>query len=494
MTRLLAGCRIVAMTLVLAACGTMSGVAGQGARGDADPIVGRWLGDATFGTDRVVIGLVFRRDDKGALTGTLYQPVMNLYAMPLPGTFVQEQGRYVNAENRLSLALEADTLSGTWSSLAFRVSLRRADALPAEASLRDVPRGPGPRWSAKLGAPIYAAAAVHDGIAYVGTTGGVFHAVRVADGTLAWTFNAGRAVHGQSLASDAHVYFACDAGYLFKLDRATGHEVWRYDLGDAQVPRVLPHTAVYDYDYQAPRPLLIDGTVYVGSGDGAMHAVDAGSGRRVWRHATGGKVRVGAIAAGRNIVFGSLDNKLYAVDAASGALAWSVDLKGPVTTTPALAGDLIAVGSRASMLYALRPATGEIVWRNPFWGSWVESEAVEREGVLYIGSSDLRRVSAIDPRDGRVLWRTDVFGSPWGRPLVTAGNVYVGAVGTEPYMMRHVGGVAALDRASGRLLWRWSTPDAPGALQNGFAASPALDGNTLVIGGLDGSLYAFDVR
>ena len=61
-----------------------------------------------------------------------------------------------------------------------------------------------------------------------------------------------------------------------------------------------------------------------------------------------------------------------------------------------------------------------IVWRAPFWGSWVESSAVQYENLFYIGASDLRRVTCYDPTDGHVVWRTDVFGWNWGRPLVTA--------------------------------------------------------------------------
>jgi outer membrane protein assembly factor BamB len=269
--------------------------------------------------------------------------------------------------------------------------------------------------------------------------------------------------------------------------------VWRYDLGDAQVARVLAHVAVFEYDYHGPRPLLADGTLYVGSGDGALHAIDDADGTRRWRYATGGKVRVSAVQSGAHVVFGSLDGTMYAVDAKSGSLAWKRDLRAPVTTAPALLGGQLVVGTRGSALYALRPETGETIWRDVFWGSWVESEAVLDGGTLYVGSSDLRRVSAIDPRDGRVAWRSDVFGCPWGRPALTARRLYVGAVGTDPYNVRHVGGVVALERASGRIAWRWPAPDMPGALQNGFAASPAIEGDTMVIGGLDGTLYAFAV-
>jgi PQQ-like domain len=37
-------------------------------------------------------------------------------------------------------------------------------------------------------------------------------------------------------------------------------------------------------------------------------------------------------------------------------------------------------------------------------------------------------------------------------------------------------------------------PEAPGFWTNGFAASPVVDGKTLIVGGLDGTLYAFPVE
>jgi len=298
-------------------------------------------------------------------------------------------------------------------------------------------------------------------------------------------------MHGEALATDAHVYFVCDSGFLYKLDRKTGKEAWRYDLGDAQSPRVLRHPAVYEYDSSAPRPVLAASTIYVGSGDGGFHAVDAESGKRVWRVAAKDRIRGTALVDGERVIFGSFDGVVYAIDRTSGREAWRKDLRGPVTTTPALIDGKLVVGNRNSVLYALSPATGEVIWRAPFWGSWVESEPVACGGLFCIGASDLRRVTMFDPKDGRVVWRTDVFGWSWGRPAISEKLVFAGAAGGTPYLIRHVGGLAALDRETGRIAWRWPIAEPPGELTYGFAASPAIDGKTLVIGGIDGTLYAF---
>jgi outer membrane protein assembly factor BamB len=58
-------------------------------------------------------------------------------------------------------------------------------------------------------------------------------------------------------------------------------------------------------------------------------------------------------------------------------------------------------------------------------------------------------------------------------------------------MTRHEGGLVALDRKTGKLAWRFPLPNPTGTLHYGFAGSPARAGDALVIGGMDGALYAF---
>ncbi|HET7535448.1 MAG TPA: PQQ-binding-like beta-propeller repeat protein, partial [Candidatus Didemnitutus sp.] len=332
------------------------------------------------------------------------------------------------------------------------------------------------------------------GVAYVGTAGGVFHAVRIADGSLAWTFSAGRPIFGEALATADAIYFVCDNGYLFKLARDTGKELWRYDLGDAQVSRILPHPDVYDFDYQAPRPTIADDVVYVGSGDGSFHAVGAADGKRVWRVQSKGKIRTDAMVQGANVIFTTNDGLVCAVERATGHEVWQVDRKAPVTSSPVIVGDRIILGGRDSQLQALDPATGKQLWSVGFWGSWVESTATAAGDKFYLGSSDLRRVACYNPKDGRMVWRTDVFGWAWARPLVVGNKVYLGTSGARPYPVRHLAALCALDRTRGDLVWRWPLPEPAGEFHWGFAASPAGDNDTLVIGALNGTLYGFPLQ
>ncbi|HQR37714.1 MAG TPA: PQQ-binding-like beta-propeller repeat protein, partial [Blastocatellia bacterium] len=264
--------------------------------------------------------------------------------------------------------------------------------------------------------------------------------------------------------------------------------------------RILPHQVIpnsgdFDFVVTSPRPVLVDGVLYVGSGDNGLHAVNAATGQRVWRFETTGMIRTDAVVDATRVYVGSLDGFVYAIDRQTGKELWKKNTYGPLTTSPSLVAGRLIIGNRNGLLAAIDPVTSDTAWRMTFWGSAVESSPVAGDGGLfYIGASDLRRVSAIDAKDGRVVWRTDVYGWAWPRPAVTDRFIYQSAIGAAPYEMRHLGSLVALDRATGRIAWRWPMPDWPGAWTTGFAAPPVVSGGTLVVGGLDGSLYAFPAQ
>jgi outer membrane protein assembly factor BamB len=189
------------------------------------------------------------------------------------------------------------------------------------------------------------------------------------------------------------------------------------------------------------------------------------------------------------------------VDRVSGSQIWRIDIQGPLTAAPTLIGDTLVLGVSAGLIAGVDPATGRSRWLLYDWLSAVDSSAApDKETRFFIGSSDMRRVSYMDAKDGRVIWRTDVFGWPWATPEVAGDRVFISAagatpyrasMGAKPYPLRDLGSLSALDRRSGQILWRWQMPDWPGAWLQGFVAQPAADGDLVLVGGMDGTLYAF---
>ena len=463
-----------------------------------DPVEGLWLGQAGPADNRANIGLEIVREANGELAAFYTVDLVKFYHVPT-GEPVKSTGpgRYTYAGG-LQLNLEGERLLTTgFLDNHATVELHRVAALPQPEPLPVAPAGPGPRWRTRTGGAIFAAPAVHDGFAYVGNIDGVFLALKISDGTKVWAFAAGRPVMGEALATEDAVFFACDNGSLFKLNRVDGKELWRYDLGDGRVNRILPNPYVYDYDYQSPRPVLADGVLYLGSGDGAFHAVRADTGARVWRIETKAKIRTTALVHGDRVFFSTLGNTVYAIECATGHIVWQFATGDAVTSSPALIGGRLIIGDRDSKLHALDPADGREVWSQNWWGSWVESTAVELDGLAYIGSGDLEMVSCIDPATGRNLWRTDVGGWVMRAPAVTAKSVYASVAGAHrlgSFWLPQTSAVVALNRATGKVRWSWLLPGQPGGFLHGFLATPVIAGDTLLVGGIDGTLYAFPVE
>ena len=164
-----------------------------------------------------------------------------------------------------------------------------------------------------------------------------------ADAPLAWGFESGDLYTSSPAWSDGLVVFGSGDGQVYAVDDGSGAVRWRFGTGG----RVRSS------------PAIANGRVYVGSMDGTLYALRLEDGRELWRFDTEGHgLRSGdfgfdrrtiqsspAVADGRVFV-GSRDGFLYAVDAASGRLLWRVDHQMSwVNTSPAVAGDLVFAGS-----------------------------------------------------------------------------------------------------------------------------------------------------
>jgi serine/threonine protein kinase len=96
------------------------------------------------------------------------------------------------------------------------------------------------------------------------------------------------------------------------------------------------------------------GTVYVGTQDGSVHALDAATGKARWTCATGSAVDSSPTVAGGTVYLNSTDNsdKVYALDATTGKARWTYTGASAFNGSPVVAGSTVYVGS-GHEVYAL---------------------------------------------------------------------------------------------------------------------------------------------
>ena len=469
------------------------------------PLEGRWLAHAGPPDNQATLGLEFTRDADGDWMAYATTDLANAWRQPAgPVAQGDQDGEFTLAGGQVKLTLAGDrTLhaTGFLHDPAESVTLQHVATIPAAPRAVAWPKPPAPAWAVRTGGAIFAPVAVDDDTAYVGNVDGVFAARRLADGAVRWTFAPGHAFLGEALVDGDGVLVACDDGFLYRLDKATGKVQWRHDLGDGAVARVLPDPAVSDYDTMAPRPLRAGDLVIIGSRDGSVHAVKAADGELAWRVALedAGAVRTSAVALDADVVVTTKRGAVVRLAQKDGALAWRFDAQAEIASPPALVAGRVIVGTRDSRLLALDAATGQPAWSQYWWGAWVESAAVARGPLAYIGSGDLQRVSAIDAATGHNVWRTEVGGWVMQRPAVGESTIVVGVSGAHrngTFWATQQGGVVALDRATGKMKWGFALPDAGSLFLHGAYAAPVMAKGAggkglVVVGGLDGALYAW---
>lgn len=305
---------------------------------------------------------------------------------------------------------------------------------------------------------------------------------------------------------------------------------WRVETGS-------PRTVEYQRAVNSS-PAIVDGTVYVGSNDGRVYAVDALTGEIQWQVRLDGPVTSSPTVVDEVLFVGSENGTLYALDCADGddsttadaeqsdvddpepstqRTVWTATVGGPVRTAPAVAGSTVYVGGSDGTLSALSTQTGRTRWQTTVdeastdaavttptlagdrvfvgsasgrlyafgtggrrrWRAEVESEigsaAAVFDGTVYVGSDD-GRVHALDVSDGTRRWEAEADGRVVGSPAVSREAVYAPSTDGRLY---------AFDRDDGAAQWAVETNDA-------ILGSPALGGNTLYAGSRDGRLYAVD--
>ena len=244
--------------------------------------------------------------------------------------------------------------------------------------------------------------------------------------------------------------------------------------------------------------VVVDGSrLYVASRDKHLYALDAASGKELWRLATGDLMTATPALWRDLLLFADFAGKVQAVDARDGKPRWSYDAR------LAVAGDLVVddagrvfVGSRSYDLIALDAATGKELWKHYYWFSWIESPPVVRGQTVYTGSSDGVGVYAIDTATGARRWKARVPGWAWARTAVDDRLVVAGTVGYGAWPGVRSGSLVGIDRQSGALRWMHVDPPTPEQVAQktewGFAAGPVLVGGTVYAADLGGRVFAID--
>lgn len=256
----------------------------------------------------------------------------------------------------------------------------RTHYLPSHERVLDPPLRQA--WSINTHALIEFPPAIANGVAYVINKYGNGKAVRLSDRKVLWELKLRPNDKGTPLDVTAPVYYdgrvygAFLDGYVAAGDAATGRKVWvrkldahlessplpiggllyfGTDTTDVLALRTSDGTTSWKFNVPGAvkaSPSFHDGNVFVADYEGSMFALEADSGKPVWRTNTttqppfgrGGFFSSPAIAFG-NVYAARDDGTVFAFDAKTGKLRWSYDVGGPIPGTATVIGHTVYTSS-----------------------------------------------------------------------------------------------------------------------------------------------------
>lgn len=288
------------------------------------------------------------------------------------------------------------------------------------------------------------------------------------EGRVEWSFATGHRFYGSATVHEGVVYVPGGDATLYALQATTGKELWRYEAADALV------TA----------PVVAGDRVLVQARNEILYAVDAKTGKWVWQYRRDVPTGFSIAGASRPLVtfgtayVGFADGSIVAIKVEDGTVTWQRGLSSEgtqfldVDTAPVIddAGRLYAASYKDGV-FALDPETGATTWHAKLSGV---TSLLTRGDVVFASGDN--QVAALHAENGRTLWTFALRGRAAGRPTIVGNKLIVPADDSMLF----------LDPATGRALLEWD----PG---QGVSAAPSALGSRIYVLSNNGYLYAMQV-
>jgi outer membrane protein assembly factor BamB len=309
-------------------------------------------------------------------------------------------------------------------------------------------------------------------------TNAMYHLQAAGPLRTAWQVDAGKGSDDDSrltappVVAEGRVFVLDSQAHIFAFDARNGKPLWDKSLApqgpdDFTLFGLLGPDMSIDPSKGFGGGTAFDtGKVFVSTGFGSVFALDAVTGKQLWKSDLEVPIVNAPVANGGRVFVSSQDNHFVALSESDGRTLWDhqgiSESAGILTSTSAaVAGEYVIVPYSSGELYAIRVNNGRAAWNDMLTKSGnvtalselddiAGRPVVDRDMVFAISHSGM--MAAINLNTGDRVWSRDVGGiqTPW-------------AAGDFVYVLTTDGQVLCLQRKDGRVKWvhqlsRWGDP------------------------------------
>ena len=293
-------------------------------------------------------------------------------------------------------------------------------------------------------------------------------------------------------------------------------------------------------------PAYADGKLYVASVDGKLAALDANTGKTIWRDDTrthgwfgfghkqyaDARYSGGPSVSGDLLVVGTLDGHVYGMDATTGKQRWAAEVSDEVVSPPEIDNGVVYARTNDGRVYALDAATGQRKWVNdqadvPLLSLRGNGSLLASHGVVFLGSDD-GKIVALRGDTGSAQWQQPIAKGEGRSDIEKLDDAddTLQLEGDSLYATAYHGQLVSIDAPTGRVNWShpfssyvsvgvlgnqlvgvddnsvvWTFDASTGAdiwkqdgLEYRWLTAPAVQGHYAVVGDLQGYVHWLDMK
>jgi outer membrane protein assembly factor BamB len=234
-------------------------------------------------------------------------------------------------------------------------------------------------WRTPLGATSLSGVTIEGTNAFVGDQAGTVYAVSLESGTITWSAEMDGRVDSAVAVADAQVVAVArntDTAQVVvaAFDAATGERSW-------------PALAIQANSTAGTAPSLAGGSVFIGSADRRVRALDTENGNERWTTLALSLFSPATLLAldEESVFAADIAGGLYRLDAADGGRRWSYQLNEVVLrSSPVVSGSSVLLGLGDGRLVAVDVASGHLVWESAPSAGLVGTIALSSEAVVAV--------------------------------------------------------------------------------------------------------------
>lgn len=308
----------------------------------------------------------------------------------------------------------------------------------------------------------------------------------------AWSSSIGSGANSQSrlisqpVVANNQIYVADVDGRISAYKAEDGDRIWRTDLTpDDEDDVTFSGGIAYAY-----------GHLFVSTGFANVVALDAETGKPVWRRALPSPMRAAPTVSDGRLFVITIENQLFVLDVQNGETLWkhngfeeAAGILGGAS--PAVDGDIVVVPYTSGELFGILANNGRIMWsyslassrRSDAISSLADirgNPVVDRDRIFAISHSG--RIVALNTKTGERLWEKDIGGiqTPW-------------VAGEYIYLLTTNNELLCLSREKGEIIWILALPSYLDPIEREGPIvwnGPVLASNRLLVAGSHGKVLS----